>query len=217
MAAQRSRCSTPARARLAKKPLQEVAFAALRTGASSTKRELALAEMLGETGFAPAFVEALEHPDMTFLATESPGYLRMDIFVEESMSPGHPATEPVLSVDKFLSLSIDLLRAFRALEEGGVVYGDFDEEHVFVVDDGARAMITGFRTSCLCMGGNAELGCLPPGGEPEGVPELGFAACDLDQHFDMRRRWIAISRRMSQATLGSSASFWRGCSSATMS
>lgn len=138
-------------ARLASKPSRSVSFAAMPTGEPETDREIAIAKLLGSTGFAPEVLETAAFDEVTFLVTESPGTEQLGAVLAR-----HAPRGEALPVGEAVTLMADLLQSLKVLERVGIVHGDLTEEHIYVVDYGAHAMITDFRHACM---GSGELGC----------------------------------------------------------
>jgi len=185
------------RARLASIPSRSVAFAAMPTGHAATAREIAMAKLLGSTGFAPQLIESAEFSDVTYALMESPGDQPLGALIPRM-------GQPPLPLDRALALMVDLLGSLKVLERVGIVHGDLTEQHIYIVDGGEHALLTDFRTSCIASGDDEELGCIVDGG---GVMGSAFhQAPEMDERPSVASNVWQLGLVFAQVLMGEEAS-----------
>mmetsp|Transcript_96543 Transcript_96543/g.278670 ORF Transcript_96543/g.278670 Transcript_96543/m.278670 type:complete len:505 (-) Transcript_96543:160-1674(-) len=143
-------------AQLASAPSRVAAFTALPTTAPGTAREIAMSKLLGTTGIAPEFLDVKEYPDVTFSLMESPGADALSEIIDERESD---LSMPVLSINELVKLMTNLLQSLKVFEKVGIVHGALTEDNIFVMKDGAHALITDFHTACVTSSARSDLGC----------------------------------------------------------
>lgn len=146
------------RAHLASDPTQAVDFAARRTEAPETLRELHMARLLKGTGAVPALLDSQVYPEVTFILTEAAGGKSLAGLIEDAeIKPDRKGGDPVIPAAASLKLMSGLLRGLQALEQLDVVHGGLGEEEIFVVD--GQPVFTNLRATCLDDSTDALLGC----------------------------------------------------------
>jgi len=147
-------------ARLAAKPLIEVAFNAMPSGAIATERHASALQLLSPSGYVPGLIETRNFPDATFLLTESVGDHTLEALLQSRFIryAFTRRTGPVMPLAESLPIMADLLRGVIAMEEAGIVLGEFSEHAIHVMGGvgrgggGVHAVVTDFQSARFAEG-----------------------------------------------------------------
>lgn len=131
-------------ARLASDPGVEVMFQSMWLRHPLARRQLAMLEILSETGYAPRVIDSTDAHE-SFLLLESTGTRSLRTLCGESRAVSHPNDDVLVPLNKALPLMVDLLRAAEAMERLGVAHGTLSETSIMVLDGDTHAMFPDLR------------------------------------------------------------------------